>query len=335
VTSPYLEYRDDFRDLSTRVGFDATLVYLGTGWVRNASLQYGISSRRIYEYRDGEGGNLSIFDMLQAALDSLGERNNHSAFTLAATLGQQDHPVRPQRLLLFRPSVAVTIPQSINTAQYTRLDLSTSLQRPLHGRVSFWGRAAVGRIYPFGKSIPQAGGQDGLERFLELRDYTFTGGGTGDVRGWESRMLGPKIPDVIVGEGADSTQVRADRYVPVTGFGRVSMSGELRLPFPGLSAPWGTHVFLDGGKVWIPDERYAGPDPYDQERFFFSTGCGFDRDTPVGPVRLSVGWILNPSPLDVLKSQEFIDDLENGTLGSRPTPWTRRMQVHFAIGAGF
>jgi outer membrane protein insertion porin family len=335
VTSPYLEYRDDYRDLSTRVGLDATLVYLREGWVKSATLKYGISSRRVFEYRGGSGGNLSIFELVQAALDSLAERNNRSAFTLAATLGRQDHPVHPRQLLLFRPSLEVTTPQGLNTAEYTRLDLSTSLQRPLHGRVSFWGRAAVGRLYPFGKSIPQAGGENALERFLELRDYTFTAGGTGDVRGWGSRMLGPKIPDVIVGEGADSTRVRADRYVPVSGLARITVSGELRLPFPGLSADWGTHAFVDGGRVRNPDERYVGKDSYDQERFFFSAGFGIDRDTPVGPARLSLGWMLNPSLLDVLKPQEFVDDVENGTLGSRRTPWTRRVQVHLAIGAGF
>lgn len=335
VTSPYLEYRDDYRDLSTRVGFDATLVYLREGWVKSASLQYGISSQQVFEYRNGSGGDLTLFDLVEAALDSLSERNNRSAITLAATLGRQDHPVHPRRLLLFRPSLAVTVPEGINTAQYTRLDLSTSLQQPLHGRVSFWGRAVVGRLYPFGKSVPPTGGEDALERFLELRDYTFTAGGTGDVRGWGSRMLGPKIPDLIVNEDTTLTSLRADRYVPVSGLARITVSGELRLPLPGLSTGWGTHVFLDGGRVWNPDEVYVGKDSYDQERFFFSTGVGIDRDTPVGPVRLSAGWMLNPSMLDVLKPQEFIDDTENGVLGSRPTPWSRRLQVHLAIGAVF
>jgi outer membrane protein insertion porin family len=335
VTSPYLEYRDDYRDRSSRLGFDATLVYLSEGWLKTASLKYGISSRRVYEYRTGEGGNMDIFDLVQAAFDSLGERNDLSAVTLSATLGRQDHPVRPRRSLLFRPSLEVTTPQGFNTAHYTRIDFSTSVQQPLHGRISFWGRAALGRLFPFGASIPEANGEDALERFLELRDHTFTAGGSGDVRGWGSRMLGPKIPDVIVGDAADSLHLRADRYVPVSGLARITLSSELRFPFPGLESGWGMHAFFDGGKVWDPDGRYAGTDPYDQERFFFSAGGGIDRDTPVGPIRLSAGWMLNPSPLDVLKPQEFIDDLEHGVLGSRPTPWTRRLHVHFAIGAGF
>lgn len=333
VTSPYLEYRDDYRDRSARIGFDATLVYLREAWLRSASLQYGISSRRVYEYRDG--ADMSIFEMLSAAFDSLGERSNRSGIIASVAIGRQDHPVRPTKLLMFRPSLEFTVPRGLNTAEYTRLDGSVSVQQPLRDRISFWGRAAVGRLYPRGKSIPQPSGDDALERFLELRDYTFTAGGTGDVRGWASRLLGPKAPDIIADSLTQSSALRADRYVPVSGLARITLSGELRLPFPGLSPGWGTHVFLDGGKVWSSDARYGTGDAYDQERFFFSTGCGIDRSTPVGPVRLSAGWMLNPSSLDVLEPQEFLDAVEAGTLGSAHTSWTRRVQVHLAIGAGF
>jgi outer membrane protein insertion porin family len=335
VTSPYLEYRDDYRDRSARVGFDATLVYLREAWLRSASLQYGISSRRVYEYRDGASADMSIFDLLSAAFDSLGERSNRSAITASLAIGRQDHPVRPNKLLMFRPSVEFTVPQGMNTAEYTRLDASVSMQQPLRSGVSFLGRVAAGHLYPHGKSIPQPDGTDALERFLELRDYTFTSGGTGDVRGWASRLLGPKVPDVIADSLTQTSELRADRYVPVSGLARMTVSSELRLPFPGLSASWGTHVFLDGGKVWSSDARYGTGDLYDQERFFFSTGCGIDRDTPVGPVRLSAGWKLNPSALDVLEPQEFLDAVEAGTLGSVHTSWTRRVQVHLAIGTGF
>lgn len=335
VASPYLEYRDDYRDFSQKIGFDGTLVTIRESWLRTLSLQYAISSRRVFEYRASSGGDLSIFELIEAALDSLSERNNHSAFTLAATLGRQDHPVKPRRVALLRPSIEVTTPSGINTAEYTRLDVSATLLHPVRKRVSVWARAAVGRIYPFGKSIPGADGSDRLERYLELRDYTFTAGGTGDVRGWESRLLGPKTPDILIETEGDATDVRAERYVPVTGLARMTLSTELRLPFPRLSAAWASHVFLDAGRVWSPNENYIGSDVYDQERFFFSSGFGIDRDTPVGPVRLSLGYILNPSALDVLKPQEFIDAVESGTLGERRTAWNRRLHVHLAIGTGF
>lgn len=335
VASPYLEYRDDYRDLSQKVGFDGTLVHIRESWLRTLSLQYAISSRRVYEYRASSGGDLSLFELILAALDSLSERNNHSAFTLAATVGRQDHPVKPRRVALLRPSIEVTTPSGINTAEYTRLDVSATLLHPVRRRVSVWARAAAGRIYPFGNSIPRADGTDRLERYLELRDYTFTAGGTGDVRGWESRLLGPKVPDVLIETEGDTGSVYADRYVPVTGLARMTLSAELRLPFPKLSDAWASHVFLDAGRVWSPNENYIGEDVYDQERFFFSSGFGIDRDTPVGPVRLSLGYILNPSALDVLKPQEFLDAVENGTLGDARTAWNRRLHVHLTIGTGF
>jgi outer membrane protein assembly factor BamA len=68
---------------------------------------------------------------------------------------------------------------------------------------------------------------------------------------------------------------------------------------------------------------------------FWSTGFGIDRDTPVGPIRLSAGYKLNFTPLDVYHPQEFIDDVNAGRLGQRPYPWTRRLAVHLAFGTNF
>ena len=194
---------------------------------------------------------------------------------------------------------------------------------------------AAGRIFPFGKSTQANDDVEALTRYIEIRDYLFTVGGSGDVRGWNSRLLGPKIPDLQVSTGADSGQLRADRYVPVGGNARIAASVELRLPIPFLGPAWGTHVFLDGGKVWSVDSHYIGASDFDQQRFFFATGFGIDRDTPVGPLRLSLAYKLNPSQLDVLKPQEFLDALTFGTLDTVHTSWNRRLLLHLAIGSGF
>lgn len=333
VTTPYVEYRDDYRDRSWKTGFDGTLVYVRDAWLRTLSLKYGISVRRLLEYRSGTGGSYDFFDLVQAALDSLGERTYHSGFTLAATLGSQDHPVRPRRALLFRPSVEVTAPSPWNTAEFTKLDLTVNVQRPLARRTSFTGRLAGGRMYPFGDSRPTGSDVDDLERYLELRDYIFTAGGTGDVRGWDSRMLGPKFPDLY--EDANTGRLLADRYTPIGGLARLAVDAELRTPFPFLPSPWGAHLFVDGGKVWAPGGAYVGEDDFDQERFSWAAGTGIHSDTPVGPVRLSFAYMLNPTALDVLKPQEFLDALAAGTLDQAHTAWNRRLRIHLSIGTGF
>jgi len=267
--------------------------------------------------------------------DSVGTREKRSAFTIAASIGRQDDPIRPKRVLLFRPSAVVTVPEGLNSSEFTKLDLNVSVQQPLRGRVAFWGRAAIGRLYTFGKSAPSDDEVEASEDYLRLRDDLFTAGGSGDVRGWASRLLGPKLPDFRLVDEGDTTVVRADNYLPIGGELRATLSGELRLPAPWLGESWGTHIFVDAGKVWSSDRTHVGEDEYDQERLFVSTGAGIDRDTPVGPVRISVGYMLNPSDLDVLKPKEFVEDVLAGTVGQRTVPWTRRFRVHLSIGANF
>jgi outer membrane protein insertion porin family len=333
ITSPYIDYRDDYAGQTGSVGLDVTLSYVKDAWVRTVSLKYGISRSRVFDYKLGSDDDSDIFTSIQAAIDATGHRTEHSALTLAATLGSQDHPIRPRRLLLLRPSLEVAIPSPWNTVQYTRFDVVASLQRPLRGNTLFRGRVGFGRLWPFGKTTGALPPSESAQRYLDLRPYLFTAGGTSDVRGWSNQLLGPKIPDAYV--LADSVTVRANRYVPTGGLTRFSLSSEVRLPFPGLGPLWGIDLFLDGGRVLSPDPTYTGTVDYDQERFFWGTGIGLDRDSPVGPIRLSLGYMLNPTLLDVLEAQEFLDDKNNGVLGQRPYPWTRRLHVHLAFGTGF
>jgi hypothetical protein len=52
-------------------------------------------------------------------------------------------------------------------------------------------RASAGRLWPTGSSVPSPG-DDGLVDFLALRDQTLTAGGSGDVRGYDTGLLGPR-----------------------------------------------------------------------------------------------------------------------------------------------
>jgi outer membrane protein assembly factor BamA len=161
-----------------------------------------------------------------------------------------------------------------------------------------------------------------------------TAGGTNDVRGWGSRQLGPKFPDVEVRVEGTDTILSADQYVPLGALARASGSLELRLPAPGLSSAWGVHLFLDGGSAWTPDDRFTREVIVPGETDFrFATGAGLHYGTPVGAIRLSMGYKINPSELDQRSAGEVLEALENGQpVTSVETEWLRRLHLHLSVG---
>ena len=130
-------------------------------------------------------------------------------------------------------------------------------------------RISAGRLFPFGKSVP-APGEDPIFSFIRLRDESMTAGGTNDVRGWGNRQLTPKLPEVDARIEGSDTIFNSDQYVPIGALARLSGSLELRLPAPGLPSAWGIYLFLDGGRVWTPDDRFALAVPVPQRTPIFT-----------------------------------------------------------------
>jgi outer membrane protein insertion porin family len=190
---------------------------------------------------------------------------------------------------------------------------------------------------PFGKSVGRTGSESPFVSLLRLRDVSFTAGGTRDVRGWGSQLVGPKLPEVrrVTSDGV--TETTADRYSPIGGLARATGTAELQFPVPGLSEKWRTFLFLDGGRVWSPDSRFAlDAGELDQDRFYFGTGIGLGYETVVGAVQVALGYKLNPSPLDLRDPAAVLDALAAGrSLDEVPTDSRRRLQLHFSIGATF
>lgn len=339
LLSPFAEYRDDFRDRSWAIGSDATLLYR-LGPILLLSGKYSYSSRHVLQYRNGDfsSGRIDFLTLLaqNALLGSLHTTVQRSTLTFDATLGTLDNVNAPRNGIVLRPSIELTAGSALNTVEYTRLDVTGAAYHPINRRVGIAIRFSAGRLYPRGKSL-LLGGSDSTLKFLELRDVAFTAGGSADVRGWSSGLLGPKFPDLRFDiRGTDTTAV-ASGYVPIGGLARIAGTFELRMPFPGLGDNWGTHVFVDGGRVWTPDERFKTSFtlPGD-DRFFTSVGTGVDYNTVIGAVRVSIGYKLNPSLDDVRDPQKVLDAIIAGTpITAVPTEWWRRFQIHLALGTAF
>ena len=337
---PFVEYRDDLRDRSQAVGLEGSLVY-ATSPLRSVSLGYTLSHRKVLDF--GFGDDLDPIEYLPllgladpATVGRLGNTFNRSTLTLDGSWGVLDEFANPREGYVLRPRASVTLP-GFNTSEYLLLDFGATGYLPVTDRIGFTARGSAGRILPFGRSVRDAADESPFVSLLRLREVTFSSGGSRDVRGWGSQLLGPKLPAVRFLDEDGERVAFAERYSPVGGLARIMGSAEVQLPLPGFDEKWQTFAFLDGAKVWTPDDRFAlGAGPLDQDRFFWGTGVGIGYETVVGAVQVALGYKLNPSPLDVRDPDEVLEALQEGRpISSVPTDSRRRLQLHFSIGATF
>jgi outer membrane protein insertion porin family len=341
AAGPFVEYRNDLRDRSRAVGLETSLVY-ALGPLRSVTLGYALSHRRILDYGFGENLNpieyLPILGLADSnAAGQLGTLRNRSAFSLQGSYGRLDQFANPRRGYVLRPRIEVTTPGGFNTAEYLLLDFGGTAFLPLTSTIGFTVRLGAGRIYPFGRSLEQVDQESPFVSLLRLGDVPFTAGGTRDVRGWGSQLVGPKLPEVRRETEAGLTTHIAERYAPVGGLARLLGSVEVQLPLPGFSDAWQSFLFLDGGRIWTPDSRFAlNAGELDQDKYFASVGAGIGFETVVGAIQLAVGYKLNPSALDLRSPQGVLDALVQGQpIESVPTEARRRLHLHFSIGTSF
>ena len=175
---------------------------------------------------------------------------------------------------------------------------------------------------------------DGLRQFLRLRSEVLTAGGMDDSRGWANRMLGPKFPDFDIVETDSTVVYEVDGYAPIGGLQRAFGTVELRFPAPLPGGEWSAHTFLDAARVWTSDERFTDTsDPFGVEKPFFATGIGLDYQTPFGALRVTLGYKLNPSKLDLADAEDALRSLlETQSLDGVPLHQSRRLRLHIGFG---
>lgn len=134
-------------------------------------------------------------------------------------------------------------------------------------------------------------------------------GGTNSVRGWYRQELGPK-----------RAQTNSDgfvRYIPLGGRAKFGFNLEIRQSLPFLEK-FGVAVFLDGGQVWRTLESI------NSRPLQFGVGGGLRYQSPIGPIRVDVGYKLNPT-------SEDLNRFNGRDFGSA---WDR-IGIHFSIGQAF
>jgi len=168
------------------------------------------------------------------------------------------------------------------TFHYYGISADTRYYVPIGDRIVFASRLQFGNLRP-------AGGDPANVPFAKK---FFLGGAT-SLRGWGRFEVSPLI------EGN-----------PIGGNSMLEFTEELRAT---LRGNFGIVLFLDGGNVWaesfgvnLGDLRY-------------DVGPGLRYNTAIGPIRLDLGYQLNPIPGLLINGQ----------------PQTRQWRVHFSIGQAF
>lgn len=156
----------------------------------------------------------------------------------------------------------------------------------------------------------QTGGLTGASADSLPRNSLYFLGGTNSVRGWNRQYLGPKR--VI----SDSTGFR--QYVPAGGRVMMGFNIEVRQELDMLIEGLGTAVFLDGGQVWSSFGSLSS------RPVQFGAGGGLRYLSPIGPLRVDVGYKINPTQADLNRYQ----GVDYGGA------WDR-IGIHFSIGQAF
>jgi len=179
----------------------------------------------------------------------------------------------PQKGYLRRALFAFTGPGS--DLEYYKVTLRGRWYRPLGDNLTLNIRGVAG----------YGDGYGDLDKLPFFRNYYV--GGTGTVRGYSPRSLGPRAS----GSLDDS----------LGGSKRINATTELYFPVPGLDDSKNQRLsfFIDAGQV------YGSNQSIDLAQLRYSTGITFHWFTAVGPMSLSYAMPFNDDPTDEIKKLQF------------------------------
>lgn len=207
-------------------------------------------------------------DRYQRYVDAYGDNSWAAIAQLGWFRDERDSPITPTKGLYMGGNVESTLP--VGDLRFMRANFDVQWYKPLTKDYTIGLSSSIGRGFEIaGKPYPI------------FKNYY--AGGIGSVRGYEAASLGPR----------DS-----DGY-PLGGQARLVGSAEFLFPMPGAGNDQQVRMFtfLDAGNVWetqfnLGDLRY-------------STGIGLNWMSPIGPLKLSMGFPINKQPEDRVQRFQF------------------------------
>ena len=307
--TPAVRSRNDEIERSRAVSGTASLLYTRRA-LQTGSVSATIQQRQISPRESG-----GIFSLTSLDADSL---QIVSALVGAdVTAGFVDDPLQPRRGVILRPSVRASVP-GLSDQPFVRGRVGATGFLPLGETLGVTLRGIGAAFAPVGGTTLDVPAGGAPITYALLRDqYTYAGGST-DVRGWSTTLLGPKIPDFRVDElTLDDDTVRLDTtvtgYTAIGGRYKVLASAQLNLPLP-IGPQWGASAFVDAGRIWPAATFDFGDSPLaeglearieEENAFRFGVGAGVQYLTPIGFVGLALAAKLNPSYFDLRSADDI------------------------------
>ncbi|MBW3565790.1 MAG: outer membrane protein assembly factor BamA [Acidobacteria bacterium] len=247
-----------------------------------------------YEYRlndcvSGELCDLATSGFPIEGIDPEDQEIQISSITPSAFWDRRDDPVNPSNGFYAGLSIEYAFPMLRAETEFLKGFLQGAGYWSVTERTQFVFAGRFGMTEPLGdvelaRTVPFA------ERFLA--------GGERTHRGFELDRLGipcqtliPDPADVPEGQSCQEYVETAEdvRLIPIGGNALAIINVEYRYPiFGSLHGA----VFVDGGNVWREIEDI------DTSEIRWGAGLGARYLTPVGPVRLDVGFNLDPAPYE-------------------------------------
>lgn len=239
-----------------------------------------------------------------------------------------------------------------SSASFLRFFYQNSTYYPIKRRFSFARSIRIGVLVPYRDTVSlsfPAPTTPPLPTVIPLPERFFAGGGT-SLRGFALNQAGPR--DSITG-------------FPVGGQALLVLNQEFRFPMhlPFIGTALGGALFYDGGNVYsrvsrisfrtyLPAPTLALQDPSlpqsstnvpmcvancSNELNYFShtAGLGFRYKTPVGPIRIDLGYQLNrPLFIVPIPCPSNTPNCVSGSLGQKSTRLSG-FQIFFNLGSTF
>jgi outer membrane protein insertion porin family len=266
--------------------------------------RYGVNNSFIYHYQQNLVGtiayefsrnNLSTRDVDASLPDSI-QQFNVSSLQFSGFYSQSQI-VRSQGWAI-RPNIEISGFLGTGTLQFEKLSLDIRRFIDFSRSTQLAMRIDSGILFA----------RDADQLPANIRLYT---GGSNSVRGWGRNRLGPKRA-VFDSDG------NFEDYLPTGGSSRLTFNTEIRQDLNFLFNGFGMVAFLDGGQIWSDYSETHLDD------FQFGVGGGLRYRSPIGPIRLDLGYKVNPDDQDLL--------IYNGeNYGGRFVRWN----IHFSIGHAF
>lgn len=295
VINPFFEKRDETAYSITSGGLINTFGYqYSRNLTGTFSYEFAINNEKVKE-------NEVVNELEEVLPDSILAYNISSfSFNLYYT----KNLVRGKRGFIIQPFLELSGLFGETSFSFQKVSLDVRKYTELNSKLVVATRVQGGAIYnPTQDSLPS--------------DIRFFTGGTNTVRGWGRQDLGPKRL-VTVNNGTTEDPDVKQLYLPVGGNALFNFNVEIRQQLDRFIKGFGIAAFLDGGQVW------RGVSSINTNDIQYGIGGGIRYQSPIGPIRVDVGYKVNPTDEDL----NVIEGVDKGSAWDR---WG----LHFSIGQAF